>query len=266
MAQFHNIIVAEDAGILTVTLHRPAARNALDAATMAELTAVARAHRTKPSLRAIILTGGPEYFCAGADLSPAGADRGAVKPSLLEQREAMLAGPDLCRAWEEIEPVTIAVIEGFCIGGGCALAAACDFRVLGAGAFVRLPEVPLGMNMSWRTLPRLVSLIGPARTKRLVILGEAVDAPTCLTWGLADEVVPQGQALAHAQALAAKIAALPPLPVRMSKEAISMAAGALHQGVSYMDRDQFLLTIASKDFEEGVKALFEKREPRFFGD
>src|SRR5690348_8335617 len=105
-----------------------------------------------------------------------------------------MAGPDLCRAWGVIEAAAVCAIGGYCIGGASALAVACDFRIMGEGAYMRLPEVPLGMNMSWRTLPRLVALIGPARTKRFVMFGEKADAETCLAWGLCDEVAPKGGA------------------------------------------------------------------------
>jgi enoyl-CoA hydratase/carnithine racemase len=192
---------------------------------------------------------------------PAGA-----APTLLEMRERVARGPDMCRAWEEIEAVTLAAIEGYCIGGACALAVSCDFRILGEDAFLRLPEVPLGMNMSWRSIPRLTTLAGPARAKRLIMFGEPADAETCLSWGLADEVAPKGKALEAARAWAQKVAALPPLPVRMTKEAVNAAANANHHAASYMDRDQFLLTVGTQDFKEGLAAFFEKRPGVFRGD
>jgi hypothetical protein len=75
-----------------------------------------------------------------------------------------MAGPDLCRAWEEIEAVTIAAIEGYCLGGALrARAWPCDFRIIGEGAYLRLPEVPLGINMSWNSVPRVTTLAGPSR-------------------------------------------------------------------------------------------------------
>jgi enoyl-CoA hydratase/carnithine racemase len=256
--------VGREGPVAEVGLARPQARNALDNLLMEELTEVARLLRLRSDVLAVVLKGAETYFSAGADLKSAGERN--RRPTLLETREAIMRGPDLCKAWEEIEAVTIAAVEGYCIGGACALALACDFRVMGQSAYMRLPEVPLGMNMSWRTLPRLVALVGPARAKRFVMFGDAADAETCLSWGLADERVEDGAALAAARAWAAKAAKLPPLPVRMTKEAVSAIAAANAHAAIYMDRDQFLLTSRSADYREGVQAFLEKREPKFRGD
>jgi enoyl-CoA hydratase/carnithine racemase len=174
-------------------------------------------------------------------------------------------GPDLCDAWERVEQVTIVAIEKYCIGGGGALAAACDFRIMAKGAHMRLPEIPLGMNMSWHAVPRLVSLIGPSRTKQFVIFGERVEADEALRWGLADEVVPDGEALAAARRWAGKVAKLPPNAVRMSKQGVNAAANALHQATTFMDLDQYALATTSEDYREAIKAFLEKREPKFTG-
>jgi enoyl-CoA hydratase len=266
MSEYKAILVSQEGGIVTVQLNRPGARNSLNPLIIQELTAFARAYRTRVDVRAIILSGGGKGFSAGVDLGGSTPAKRDSRPSLLELREAVLLGPDMCKAWEEIEPVTIVAVEGYCIGGGCALAASCDFRIVGEGASMRLPEVPLGINMSWRSVPRLVSLMGPARAKRFVMFGEVADAATCVSWGLADELVPKGQAYAMARTWAEKIAALPPLPVRMTKESVNAIAGANHYASSFMDRDQFLLTFATKDFAEGVKAFFEKRSATFKGE
>jgi enoyl-CoA hydratase/carnithine racemase len=253
-------------GIVIVRLNRPAERHALDRALMDELTAFARGVRTDTAIHTVVLTGGPACFSAGADLGLIGSIGAGDRPGLLQLRELVRSGPDLCRAWEEIEAVTIAAVEGHCIGGGCALAAACDFRIAGRGAGFRLPEVPLGLNMSWGSIPRLTTLLGPARAKRLVIFGEAVDASTAAAWGLVDEVVEDGQAEAAALRWGARVGALPPLPVRMSKEAVNACANALHHAASFMDRDQFLLAALSDDLREGVRAFRQKRSGRFKGN
>jgi enoyl-CoA hydratase/carnithine racemase len=146
-----------------------------------------------------------------------------------------------------------------------ALAVACDFRVVGKSAVLRLPEIPLGMNMSWHAVPRLVSLIGPARTKRFVMFGEKIGAQQSLAWGLADEVAPDGEALAAARRWAEKIAKLPPNAVRMTKHSVNAAANALHHAASFMDLDQYLLAASSEDYREGILAFREKRTPKFTG-
>src|SRR6185503_7151656 len=247
--------------VAEVALARTDARNALNGELMGELTEVARRLRLRTDVLAVVLTGTESYFSAGADLSASQAR--AAQPTLMETRRAIMAGPDLCQAWAEVEAVTIAAVEGYCIGGACALAVACDFRVMGESAYMRLPEVPLGMNMSWRTLPRLVALAGPSRAKQFVMFGEAADAATCVAWGLADEVAPAGEALASARRWADKVAALPPLPVRMTKEAVSAIAAATAQASIYMDRDQYLLASRSGDYREGIAAFREKRKPEF---
>jgi enoyl-CoA hydratase/carnithine racemase len=258
------ITVSRDGPVAEVALARPEARNALNGELMDELTEVARRLRLRPDVLAVILTGTADYFSAGADLSASQAR--AAQATMMEARRAIMAGPDLCQAWAEIEAVTIVAVEGYCIGGGCALVVACDFRIMGEGAYMRLPEVPLGMNMSWRSLPRLVALAGPSRAKRFVMFGEAADAQTCLSWGMADEVAPMGQALAAARRWAEKVAGLPPLPVRMTKEAVSAIAAATAQASIYMDRDQYLLASRTADYREGVAAFREKRKPQFKGD
>src|SRR5579864_2266401 len=247
-----------------VRLNRPDARNAFSQSLMRQLTEAAHHFRASTEVQTIILAGAETFFSAGADLKDAA--RGGDRPTRLERRQAARLGPDLCAAWEALEQVTIAAIEGYCLGGAAALAVALDFRIAGAGAYLRLPEIALGMNMSWGALPRLTALVGPARAKRFAIFCEPLAAEDALAWGMVDELAPAGGALAAAHAWAAKVAALPPLPVRMTKEAITAQAGALSRATSVMDRDQWLLTSETDDFAEGGRAFLEKRKPAFRGD
>ena len=249
-------------GVATVVLASTPPQGALSLDNLRSMRDVARQLHERSDLRAVVLTGSANRFCAGMDVSVLAASRDA---SLLQRRQWVRLGPEMCDAWAALEVPTIAAIEGACVGGGLALALACDFRVLSDRASLRLPEVPLGMNMSWHTLPRLVALVGPARAKRIAMAGEALDAATAAQWGLADHVVPAEQALPRAQAWAQTLAALPPVAVRMTKESINAIAQALAPLASHMDRDQFLLTQDSEDLREGIQAWQDKRPPQFQG-
>jgi enoyl-CoA hydratase/carnithine racemase len=258
-----HINVTRDGAVATVTIDRGDERNALSIALIRELTEIAQSFADDLQTQAIILTS-QGAFTAGVDLKdPAFEQMRGV--GLLERRRFLRLGPDLCDAWQNVEQTTICAIENYCIGGGVALAVACDFRILGQSAVMRLPEIPLGMNMSWHAVPRLASLIGPARTKRFVIFGEKISAQESLAWGLADEVTPVGGAAAAARRWAEKIGKLPPNAVRMTKHSVNAAANALHQTASFMDLDQYALATTSEDFREGIAAFYEKRSPKFSG-
>lgn len=251
--------------VAIVRLDRGDGMNPLSLQALRELTEAAHAFSTDLETTAIVLTGAGKGFSAGRDLRDPQMDERVSKP-MIERRHLSGAGARLCRAWEELEQFTIAAVEGFAIGGGLALAAALDFRVMGEGAHFRAPEIGLGISMSWGSIPRLINLVGPARTKQILILAqERISARDALNWGLVQDVVPDGTALDHAVAIAEKAAAMPPVTVRMTKQTVNAIANASAAAHIHMDTDQLMLTETTRDFAEGVAAFKERRKPNFTG-
>ena len=249
--------------VALVRFDRGIRANPLSTEAMRQLRQAAESFEDDLQTSVVILTGNGQAFSAGADLKDAARRPDA---SIAERIHRQRNGPKMCAAWERIEQVTIAAIEGFAIGGGAALAVSLDFRFCGRSAHFRIPEVELGMKMSWGSIPRMVALMGPARTKQAVILAsDRIPAEQALAWGLVEEVVEDGQAVAAAMAFAARIAEQPPLPVRMSKTTVNRVAFALAESVSHMDPDQNVLTGLTEDYAEGTAAFRERRKPRFTG-
>lgn len=262
--RYHDLIVKKKGPLVTVILNRPKVLNALSLRMLRELKEVTLSFRNEPGIRVIILTGASKMFTAGLDLKDSEVQK-MLSGTMDERRERVILGPLACEAWENTEPVTIAAVEGFCVGGGVSLVVSCDFRIMAQSAFMSIPEIELGLNYSWGSIPRLLHLIGPAKTKEMILLAERVPAKKCLTWGLTEEVVADGSALKAAIALGEKIIKKPPIPVSMTKQAINNITAAFDRAGIYMDADQFLLTTYTKDHKEGVKAFLEKRAPRFRG-
>ena len=249
--------LAIDGRSATVTLNRPAARNALSRALMRDLTRTARELAERNDIDVVLLTGAGGVFSAGADLNDANAWADDAL-STIERREIASTGFKLCKAWEEMPQISIAAIEGYAVGGGLALSLACDWRVVADDAFVSLPEIALGIPLTWGTIPRLVNLLGPAKAKRLTILCERFAAADALALGLIDYVAPKGGALAKAQEIAAQTLTKPAASVRMSKESINAAATILNHATSYMAHDQIALAAGSPESRAARAAALKR--------
>ena len=248
--------------VLTVQINRPQERNALSAALMRELIGVTEEIKKDMSVSIVVLCGQEKFFSAGMDLRDPESARMLQAPLAMRRRFLLEGGPRLCQVWQDLPQVTIAALEGFCIGGAVSLVLACDFRVMAETAFLRIPEIDLGMNYSWGSLPRLVSLVGPAKAKQWVILVDTVGCPEAVQSGFAQWAVPEGQALNKALELAERMAAKPQAPVFMTKQTVNALVQA-PQAIGHMDADQFALSILSDDFLEGVDAFLNKRPPLF---
>lgn len=258
-----NLITTERNGhIAIVRFNRPERANAVNQAFLIELERVAHSFRDDDSTRCIVFTGEGKHFCAGADLK----NRGDGKPTslLLRQRRAR-AGERAVEALLGIDQITIAAWNGAAMGGGACIATALDFRIAGHSSIAQYPEVLLGMNLMWRSLPLTVRLVGTSRAKRLVTGGERIDAATMLAWGMADEVVSDDIVFERALAWAADYAAKPPIAVQMIKRSINAIAGSTDAALMHMDADQNLLTSTTDDRKEAARSYQEKRPGDFSG-
>ena len=174
-------------GVAIVRFDRKANLNAFNEKLVVELTHAAHSFFDDLETQVVVLTGAPNAFSAGFDLKA--VDSWPSETDDLKRRYRAYGGVRLCRAWESMPQITIAAIEKLAVGAGVAIALACDWRVLARDAYLYVPEVKIGLNLQWGALPRLISLVGPARAKRITIMCEKMHADQALSWGLVDELV-----------------------------------------------------------------------------
>jgi len=250
------VSVEREGTIAVVRFDRGESLNAFNRRLIRELTAVARDFHDDLETRAVVLTGSRRAFSAGIDLRD--PETWTRPESDVAAREQFYRGVKLCRAWEEMPQVTIAAIESLAVGAGVAIAIACDWRVIARDAYLYVPEVQIGLNLQWGALPRLISLVGPARAKRITILCERMAAEQALQWGLVEEIAEPGRAVEVACDLARRAATMPPGATRIVKEAVNATAGALYHATSFADADQSAVT-ASHRAAQAARADFASR-------
>jgi enoyl-CoA hydratase/carnithine racemase len=254
-----DILVAKQDSVAVVSLNRPAVRNSVTLIMWRELADIFSSFVSDDDVRAVVLTSSGADFCVGADVSEFGRIR-----ENRDQSAAYEVSVDACTAAiADIAKPVIAAISGYCLGGGCHLALACDFRFAGPTAQLGIPSAKLSIVYGVKSVQRLLATAGLANAKRMLYSGERYDAARARSMGLVDEI--SDDAKAAAVTFATTLAGNAPLSIAGAKfmlSGLSMGEGTLDVAAA-----QRLIDAAadSEDFREGWRAFAEKRAPRFRG-
>ncbi len=256
---YETILVEKRDRVAILTINRPEKRNALNIKTREEGAAALEELRADDQIRVVVITGaGDRSFIAGADISEF-AGRTAIT-----QRDVML-GRSLFTAIDLFPKPVIAMINGYCLGGGCELALACDLRIASETASFGQPEINLGIIPGGGGTQRLTRLVGEGKAMELILTGDIIDARTAYQIGLVNMVVPAAELEAKTMDVANRIAEKSPIALRLAKEAIKTASRSLLDEGLRREIDLFALCFSTEDKEEGVRAFLEKRKPDFKG-
>lgn len=242
-----------------ITLNRPEVRNAINLNMKEELAQALSVFEHDAEVRAIILTGGPKVFAAGADI------KAMVNKTTLEQfyRASIV---DLTFQMEKIAKPIIAAIAGFALGGGCELAMACDMRIAAKSAKFGQAEINIGIIPGAGGTVRLTRLVGIGKAKELVMTGKVISAEEAFRINLVNEVVEDEKLMGEASNTARLMTRHSPVAMGLAKYSIQNAADAnLHTAMA-LENACFSMAFASEDQKEGMRAFLEKRNPEYKGE
>ena len=256
---FETLLFERRGRVGIITINRPERRNALNIKTREEGAALLDELREDASIGVVVITGaGDKAFIAGADIAEF-ADRTAMM-----QRDVMTAR-SLFNAIDTFPKPIIAMVNGYCLGGGCELALACDIRLASETASFGQPEINLGIIPGGGGTQRLTRLVGEGKAMEMILTGDMIDARTAFEIGLVNQVVPAAQLEAKTMEIANRIADKSPIALSLAKEAVKLASrSSLDEGLR-REVDLFALCFSTEDKDEGVRAFLEKRKPEFKG-
>lgn len=257
-----NIILEQtEPGIYVLTVNRPQALNALDAATLDEIAAATAQVAVAAAARVLLITGaGDKAFVAGADINA------MQSMSTLEAHAFSEKGTRVMQGIEALPFPVIALVNGYALGGGCELALSCDWIIASERAVFGQPEVNLGLPPGFGGTQRLARLVGRARAIELVTTGRQVKADEALRIGLANYVVPGERLMEKGLEMARLIASKGPVAVRVAKQAVQRGLDLDLANGCVLETSLFAFAFGTADREEGMTAFLEKRTAKFKGE
>ncbi|MCX5874126.1 MAG: enoyl-CoA hydratase/isomerase family protein [Deltaproteobacteria bacterium] len=259
--QYSTIIYSEDQGIAIITLNRPEVLNSLNEQLLDELEDVLELIERNAKIRVVIVSGHNDFFCAGADIR-------MLKEwsSILDAHSFLVKIQRVINKFETIPQPVIAAVSGIALGGGTEISLACDLRIAAENAVFGQPEISLGIIPGAGGTQRLPRTVGLTVAKELLFTGRRVKAEEALQIRLINKIVPIGELMNAAIALARQIAEKPLWGVRMTKTCLMDGLQMnLSQALAYEGRCfEFLTT--TDDHREGIAAFLEKRKPSFTGN
>jgi enoyl-CoA hydratase/carnithine racemase len=250
---------------LIVRLNRPEKLNAVSPALIGDLTQLCRDLRTELSTRFVIFTGAGRAFSSGADLGGMGGDGGSGRIAPEDAaRLGQLAGHEMMRSIEQLEQVTLAAVNGICLGAGVAIIMACDFRFVAESASFGLPETNIGYFFTWGCSPRLTRIVGASRAKEWIMTCDRIDAHQAVAWGLVDHVVPDDDLLKASEDLIGRIARNGPVSVRLTKKLVNAYALAGTAAELFTSEPELAthITLTCEPRERVAAYLESRQKPR----
>ena len=256
--QYPSLLLQQASGILTVTVNRPQALNAINREVMGSLHDVFQDLKTDVSVKGVIITGaGDRAFIAGADIKDFSFEGEASKQN-------GTFGHEVFNMIEGSRKPVVAAINGFALGGGCELAMACHLRVATEHAKFGQPEINLGLIPGYGGTQRLPQLVGKAKALELLLTADIIDATEAYRLGLVNQVVPAGEHLSTATAMLGKIINKAPIAAGKIIELVNLHYHDFEQGLK-KEIESFAACFQTEDAREGVAAFIEKRKPNFKG-
>ena len=259
MSNYETITVEKRGNVAILTVNRPDKMNALNRQVHAEGVTALDEFRHDTDVHVLVITGaGEKSFIAGADISEFEGQTPVTQRDRFHEKTFF-------NSIDAFPKPVIAMVNGFCLGGGNELALACDLRVCSANARFGQPEINLGIMCGGGGTQRLTRLIGEGRAMEIMLTGDMIDAETALKFGLVNHVYPAAELEGRTMELAEKIAEKAPIALQFSKEAVKFASRSnLDEGLR-REIDLFAICFSTEDKKEGVSAFLEKRKPVFKG-